>query len=51
MIYRDGNGEEPRKEGAVTGPKWDPDQGKVKGMDCSQKGTYHNCPPKDPTSS
>jgi hypothetical protein len=37
----------------MTGPKWDPDQGEVsrpdtiaETMECSQKGTYHDCPPK-----
>jgi hypothetical protein len=46
------------KEGRVTDPKWDPAQGKVprpdtitEAMEHSQKGIYHNCPPKNPTSS
>jgi hypothetical protein len=46
-----------RKEGPGTGPKWDPVQGEVprpetitEAMECSQKGTYHDCPLKDPTS-
>ena len=46
------------KEGPVTGPKWDPAQGEVprpdtitEAMEHSQKGTYHDCPLKDPTSS
>ena len=45
------------KEGPVTGPKWDPAQGEVpkpdtitEAMEHSQKGTYHDCPLKDPTS-
>jgi hypothetical protein len=47
-----------RKEGPATGPKWDPIQGEaprphtiIEAMECSQKGIYHDCPPKDPTSS
>jgi hypothetical protein len=46
------------KEGPETGLKWDPAQGEVPRPDTitetiehSQKGTYHDCPPKDPTSS
>jgi hypothetical protein len=46
------------KEGPVTGPKWNPGQGEVlrpdtitEAMERSQKGTYHDCPPKDPRSS
>ena len=46
------------KEGPVTGPKWDPDQGEgprpdtiTEAMESSQKGTYHDCPLKYPTSS
>jgi hypothetical protein len=45
------------KEGRVTGPKWGPIHWEVprsntitEAMECSQKGTYHDCPPKDPTS-
>ena len=37
----------------MTGPKWDPAQGEVprpdtitEAMEHSQKGTYHDCPPK-----
>jgi hypothetical protein len=37
--YRDGNGEEPPRSDTITEP-----------MECSQKGTYHDYPPKDPTS-
>ena len=40
-----------------TGPKWYPAQGEVsrsdtitEAMESSQKGTYHDSPPKDPTS-
>jgi hypothetical protein len=47
----------PGKEGPVTGPKWDPGQGVfprpdtiTEAMECSQKVTYHDCSPKDPTS-
>jgi hypothetical protein len=47
------------KEGpVVTSPKWDPAQGEAlrpdtitEAMEHSQKGTCHDCPPKDPTSS
>ena len=46
-----------KKEGPATGPKWNPGQGEVpwpdiitETMEDSQKGTYHDCPPKDPTS-
>jgi hypothetical protein len=46
----------PRKEGLATGPKWGPAHGEVprpdtitEASECSQKGTYHDCPPKDPT--
>jgi hypothetical protein len=46
------------KECPETSPKWDPAQGEVprpntftEAMEYSQKGTYHDCPPKDPTSS
>jgi hypothetical protein len=46
------------KEGPGTGPNWDPAQREVPGPDiiteamkCSQKGIYHDCPLKDPTSS
>jgi hypothetical protein len=46
-----------RKGDPVTGPKWDPAQGKApprpdtinEVMECSQKGIYHDCPLKDPT--
>jgi hypothetical protein len=48
----------PEKEGPVTGPKWDPAQGEVprpdnitEAMECPQRGIYHDCPLKDPTSS
>jgi hypothetical protein len=41
----------------VTGPKWVPVQGDVprsdtitEAMEHSQKGMYHDCPSKDPTS-
>jgi hypothetical protein len=43
---------------SATGPQWDPAQGEVprsdtitEAMECSQKGIYHDCPQKDPTSS
>jgi len=46
------------KEGPVIGPKWDPAHRVVprpdpitEAMESSHKGTYHDCPPKDPTSS
>jgi hypothetical protein len=46
------------KEGPETGPKWGPAQGEVprhhtisEAMEHSQKGTYHDYPPKDWTSS
>jgi hypothetical protein len=39
----------------VTRPKWDPAQGEdprsdtvTEAIECSQKGTYHDCPLKDP---
>jgi hypothetical protein len=42
----------------VPGPKWDPAQGEVprpetitEAMELSEKGTEHECPPEDPTSS
>ena len=42
----------------MTGPQWDPAQGEAprsdtitEAIECSQKGTYHDCPLKDPTSS
>jgi hypothetical protein len=45
-------------EGPVTGPRWDPAQGEVprpdtitEAMEHSHKGTYHDCPLKDPISS
>jgi hypothetical protein len=38
-------------------PNWDPAQGEVPSpgtiietVECSQKGTYHDCPPEHPTS-
>ena len=47
-----------RKKGPVIDPKWDPAQGEVprpdiitEAMECSQNGTYHDCPLKDPRSS
>jgi hypothetical protein len=47
-----------RKEGPATGPNWDPAQGEVprpdtvnEAMEHSQKGTYHDRTPEDPTSS
>jgi hypothetical protein len=47
-----------RKEGPATGPKRDPAQEEVsrpdtiiEAMEHSQTGIYHDCPPKDPTSS
>jgi len=46
-----------RKEVPTTGPKWDPARGETprsdtitEAMEQSQKGTYHDCPPKEPTS-
>jgi hypothetical protein len=46
------------EEGPATSPKWDPVKGEVPGpdtitevMECPQKGTYHDCPTRDPTSS
>jgi hypothetical protein len=46
------------KGGSVTGLKWDEAQGEVtrpdtttEAVECSQKGAYHDCPPKGPTSS
>jgi hypothetical protein len=46
------------KEGPMRGPKWDPIQGEdprpdsiTEAMEGSQKGTYLDRPPKDPTSS
>jgi hypothetical protein len=46
------------KEGPATGPKWDPAHGEVprpdivtEAMERSQKGIYHDCPPKDLTRS
>jgi hypothetical protein len=46
------------KEGPAIVPKWDPAQVEVprpdtitEAMECSQKGIYHDCPPRDPTSS
>jgi hypothetical protein len=46
------------KESSVTSPKWDPPYGEVprsdtitEAMEHSQKGTYHDCPVKDSTSS
>jgi len=56
---RDGSGEEPEeKKVQWQGPKWDPAQGEAPRPDTitetmghSQKGTYHDCSPKDPTSS
>jgi hypothetical protein len=48
----------PEKEGPVTSPKWDPVQREAlrpdtitEAMEHSQKGTCHDCPSKDPTSS
>jgi hypothetical protein len=45
------------KEGPLTGPKWDPTQGKVpkpdtitEAIEHSQKETYHDFPSEDPTS-
>jgi hypothetical protein len=44
------------KDHPATGPKWDPAEGEVprpdtvtEAMECSQKGTYHDCTLKDPT--
>jgi len=46
------------KEGQATEPKWDPAHREAsrpytitEAMGCSQKGTYHDCPPKDQTRS
>jgi len=47
-----------RKMSSSDSPIWDPVQGEAprhntiaKAMECSQKAMYHDCPPKDPTSS
>jgi hypothetical protein len=47
-----------RKRRSSDRPKWDPAQGEVprpdtitEAMEHSPKGIYHDCPPKDPTSS
>jgi hypothetical protein len=46
------------KGGPVTVPKWDPTQVAVprsdtisEAIECTQKGTYHDCPLKHPKSS
>jgi hypothetical protein len=45
-----------RKQGPMISPEREPAQREVprpdtitEAMECSQKGTYHDCPPKDPT--
>jgi len=44
-----------RKRRSSDSSKWDPAQGEaprpdsvIEAMECSQKGTYHDCPQKDP---
>jgi hypothetical protein len=57
-IFHDTGARVHEPEEKKMGPGWDPAQGEVpgpgtiaEGVECSQKRTYHDCPPEELTSS